>query len=60
MSSDIIWDPREVKDKITDEHLLDIIFKVMPIYSTNDFLCKIASLRSYSQDVTVTGMGSFL
>ncbi len=60
MSGDIIWKPNEVKHKITDEHLLDIIFKVMPIYSTNDFFLKIYNLNYYSQDVTVTGLGSFL
>jgi hypothetical protein len=57
---DIIWKPLEVKHKITDPHLYDVIRQVLPIYSTSDFFVEIAGLRAYSKDVTVTGLGSFL
>lgn len=57
---DIVWKAREVKDKIADQQLLEILRSVMPIYLTSDFYVKIAGLGAYSPDVTVTGMGSFV
>ena len=57
--SDLIWRSLDIKHKITDAHLLDILGEVLPIYSTSDFFLKVASLGNYSRDVTVTGMGRF-
>lgn len=56
---DLIWNSREVKDKITDKRLLDILWEIMPIYNTSDFHEKIYGLRFYRQDITAIGMGSF-
>ena len=55
---DIIWKKSEVKEKITDPQLLEILWRVMPIYLTSDFFLEVARLGGL-QDVTVTGMGSF-
>lgn len=57
--NDLIWNSREVKDKISDKNLMDIIWEILPIYSTTDFYQKIYNLRSFSQDITAIGMGSF-
>ena len=55
----LIWNSREVKDKITDKNLMDILSEIMPIYRTSDFHEKIYGLRFCCQDITAIGMGSF-
>lgn len=57
--NDLIWNYREVKDKITDQNLMDILRIIMPIYNTSDFHKKIYGLRFSRQDITAIGMGSF-
>lgn len=56
----IIWTPRELRQNLADQDLVNVLGKVMPIYLTSDFLVEVASLGKYSPDVTVTGMGRFL
>lgn len=56
---EIIWKAREVKDKIADPKLLELLGEVMPIYNTSEFYVKVAGLGSVFPDVKVTGMGSF-
>ena len=57
--NDLIWNSRDVKEKIADQNLLDIVWEILPIYSTTDFYQKIYNLRSFSRDITAVGMGCF-
>ena len=57
--NDLIWDVRDIQNKIADENLMKILWEITPIYSTSDFYHEIISLCSSHRDMTAAGLGCF-